>query len=105
MTPPFLGFGGPWPGCPPPLDPPVQPVGTNQTNQATSSVPKFVDLCGKRQPVENNFPLSYVIFKVNFPLSNDPLALVRAKRQQQHFNESLSQADLGLSWAMNSSVF
>ena len=33
-------------GLPPPLDPPVLPVGTNQTNQATSSVPKFVDLCG-----------------------------------------------------------
>ena len=53
----------------------------------------------------NNFPLSHVIFKVNFPLSNDPLALVSAKRQQQHFNDSLSQVDLELSWAMNSSVF
>ena len=54
----------------------------------------------------NNFPLSHVIFKVNFPLSNDPLALVSAKHQQQHFNESFSQVkDLELSWAMNSSVF
>ena len=46
----------------------------------------------------NGFPLSHVIFKVNFPLSNDTLALVSAKRQQQHFNESLSQVkDLELS--------
>ena len=54
----------------------------------------------------NNFPPSHVIFKVNFPLSKDPLVLVSAKRQQQHFNESLSQVKgLELSWAMNSSVF
>ena len=38
----------------------------------------------------NNFPLSHVIFKVNFPLSNDPLALVSAKRQQQRHNTGLS---------------
>ena len=41
-----------------------------------SSVPEFLDLGGRRLPVVNNFPLSHVIFKVNFPLSNDPLALV-----------------------------
>ena len=99
--PTFLAFGGgTWPGCP--LDPPVQPVGTNQTNQATSNVPKFVDLCGRRHPLVNNFPLSHVIFKVNFPLPNDPLALVSAKRQQQHFNESFSQVkDLELSGQWN----
>ena len=34
----------------------------------------------------NNCPLLHVIFKVNFPLSNDPLALVSAKRQQQCHN-------------------
>ena len=103
---PLPGLWGAMAGLPPPpLDPPVQPVGTNQTNQATSSVPKFVDLCGRRHPVVNNFPLSHVIFKVNFPHSNDPWALVSAKRQQQHFNGSLSQVDLELSWAMNSSVF
>ena len=72
MPPPLLGFGGH--GRVAPLDPPVQLVGTNQTNQATSSVPKFVDLCGRRQLVVNNFPLSHVIFKMNFRLSNDPLA-------------------------------
>ena len=38
----------------------------------------------------NNFPLSHVIFKVNFLLSNDPLALVSAKRQQQRHNTGLS---------------
>ena len=38
----------------------------------------------------NNFPLSHVIFKVNFPLSNDPLALVSEKRQQQRHNTGLS---------------
>ena len=54
------------------------------------SVPKFVDLGGRRHPVVNNFPLSHVIFKVNFPLSNDPLALVSAERQQQRNNTSLS---------------
>ena len=43
------------------------------------SVPNFFDLGGKRHPVVNNFPLSHLIFKVNFPLSNDPLALVSAK--------------------------
>ena len=90
----------------PSLDPAVQPVGTNQTNQATSSVPKFFDLCGRRHPVVNNFLLSHVIFNVNFPFSNDPLALVSAKRQQQHLNESLSLVkDLELSRAMNSSFF
>ena len=40
------------------------------------SVPKYVDLGGRRHLVMNNFPLSRVIFKVNFPLSNDPLALM-----------------------------
>ena len=108
----FFGGGG-WHGRVAPLDPLLQPVGTNQTNQATSSVrsqlavkPKFVDLCGRRHPEVNTFPLSHVIFKVNFLLSNDSLALVSAKRQQQRFNESLSQVkDLELSWAMNSSVF
>ena len=38
----------------------------------------------------NNFPLSHVIFKVNFPLSNDPLALVSEKHQQQRHNTGLS---------------
>ena len=41
-----------------------------------NSIPKFVDLGGRRHPVVNNFPLLHVIFKVNFPLSNDPLALL-----------------------------
>ena len=91
--PPFLGFGGHGRVSPPPMDPPVQPIETNQTNQTTSIVSKFVDMCGRRHPVVNNFPLSHVILKVNFPLSNDP-------------NESLSQVkDLKLSWAMNSSGF
>ena len=40
------------------------------------SVPEFLDLGGRRHPLVNSFPLSHVIFKVNFPLSNDPLALV-----------------------------
>ena len=71
---PFLVFGGGGGMAGSPLGRPVQPVGAIQTNQATSSVPKFVDLCGRRHPVVNNFPLSHVIFKVNFALSNDPLA-------------------------------
>ena len=81
---PLPGLSGPLPGFLP-HGSPEQPVGTNQTNQATSKeVPKFVDLCRRRHPVVNNFPHSHVIFKVNFPLSNDPLALVSAKRKQQH---------------------
>ena len=52
--------------------------------------PKNVDLGGRLHPVVNNFPLSHVNFKVNFPLSNNPLALVSAKRQQQHHNTGLS---------------
>ena len=102
---PLPGLGG-MAGLPPPPGSASAPVETNQTNQAISSVRKFVYLCGRRHPVVNNFPLSHVIFKVNFPLSNDPLALVSAKSQQQHFNGSLSQVkDLELSLAMNSSVF
>ena len=54
------------------------------------SVPKFVDLGGRRHPMVNNFSLSHVIFKVNFPHSNDPLALVSEKRQQQCHNTGLS---------------
>ena len=61
------------------------------------SVPEFLDLGGRRQPVVNNFPLSHVIFKVNFPLSNDPLALVSAKRQQQRHNTGLSLKSTQLS--------
>ena len=45
----------------------------------------------------NNFPFSHVIFKVNFPLSNDPLALVSAKRQQQRHNTGLSLKSTRLS--------
>ena len=45
----------------------------------------------------NNFPLSHVIFKVNFPLSNEPLALVSAKRQQQRHNTGLSLKSTRLS--------
>ena len=44
------------------------------TKNGATSVPKFIDLGGRLHPVVNNFPLSHVIFKVNFPLSNDPLA-------------------------------
>ena len=62
-----------------------------------ASVPKFVDLGGRRHPVVNNFPLSRVIFKVNFPLSNDPLALVSAKRLQQRHNTGLSLKSTWLS--------
>ena len=39
------------------------------------SVPKFADLGGRQHPIGNNFLLSLMIFKVNFPLSNDPLSL------------------------------
>ena len=45
----------------------------------------------------NNFPLSHVIFKVNYPLSNDPLALVTEKRQQQRHNTGLSLKSTRLS--------
>ena len=45
----------------------------------------------------NNFPLSHAIFKVNYPLSNDPLALVSAKRQQQRHNTGLSLKSTRLS--------
>ena len=45
----------------------------------------------------NNFPLSRAIFKVNFPLSNDPLALVSAKRQQQRHHTGLSLKSMRLS--------
>ena len=61
------------------------------------SVPEFLDLGERRHPVVNNFPLSHVIFKVNFPLSNDPLALVSAKRQQQRHNTGLSLKSARLS--------
>ena len=44
-----------------------------------------------------NFPLSQAIFKVNFPLSNDPLALVSAKRQQQRHYTGLSLKSMRLS--------
>ena len=58
---------------------------------------KFVDLGGRQHPVVNNFPLSHVIFKVNFPLSNDPLALVSADRQHQRRNTELSLKSTRLS--------
>ena len=61
------------------------------------SVPKFIDLCVRRHPVMNNFPLSHVIFKVNFLLSNDPLILVSAKRQLQRHNTGLSLKSTRLS--------
>ena len=60
-------------------------------------VPKFIDLGGRRHPVVNNFPLSHVIFEVNFPFSNDPLALLSAKRQQQRHNTRLSLKSTRLS--------
>ena len=45
----------------------------------------------------NNFPLSQAIFEVHFPLSNDPLALVSAKRQQQRHHTGLSLKSMRLS--------
>ena len=72
-------------------------IGSNDSHIECSSVPKFVDLGGRRHPVVNNFPLSHVIFKVNFPLSNDPLALVSAKGQQQRHNTGLSLKSTRLS--------
>ena len=70
--------------------PPLPPV-------SVTSVPKFVDLGGRRHPLVNNFPLSHVIFKVNCPLSNDHLAVVSAKQQQQRQNTGLSLKSTRLS--------
>ena len=41
-----------------------------------SSVPKLVDFSEKRHSMVNNFPLSLLIFKVNFSLSANDLSLV-----------------------------
>ena len=69
------------PASPPPVlaGPPASPppvLAGPPASPSPVSVPKLVDLGGKWHPLVNNFPLSLLIFNVNFSLSADDLAFV-----------------------------